>query len=98
MSPVFIGSANSTNKLLGNLSSNPSSGNAEGDQYYNTADNDIKVYDGSEWKQLQLVGNLGADASNPASSAAALSLKPEDNLVIACDNSLSCVVTAAASR
>ena len=72
MSPVFIGPANSTNKLLGNLSSNPSSGNAEGDQYYNTADNDVKVYDGSEWKQLQVVGNLGADSTNPASSAAAL--------------------------
>ena len=72
MSPVFIGPANSTNKLLGNLSSNPSSGNAEGDQYYNTADDDVKVYDGSEWKQLQVVGNLGADQNNPATSAAAL--------------------------
>tara|TARA_B100001564_G_scaffold193885_1_gene162981 strand:+ start:50 stop:1108 length:1059 start_codon:yes stop_codon:yes gene_type:complete len=72
MSPVFIGAANSTNKFLGNLSSNPSSNNAEGDRYYNTADDEVKIYDGSEWKTLQLVGNLGADASNPASSAAAL--------------------------
>ena len=72
MSPLFIGSANSSNKFLGNLSSDPTSGNAEGDRYYNTTDNDVKVYDGSEWKQLQLVGNLGSDQSNPASSAAAL--------------------------
>ena len=72
MSPLYIGPDNSTNKILGNLSSNPSSGNAEGDQYYNSTDNDVKVYDGSAWKQLKLIGNLGADATNPASSAAAL--------------------------
>jgi hypothetical protein len=72
MSPLFIGSANSSNKFLGNLSSDPGSNNAEGDRYYNTADDEVKIYDGSEWKSLQLVGNLGADQSNPASSAAAL--------------------------
>ena len=72
MSPIFIGSASSTNKFLGNLSSDPTSNNAEGDRYYNTADDEVKIYDGSEWKSLQLVGNLGADQNNPASSAAAL--------------------------
>ena len=72
MSPLFIGSANSSNKFLGNLSSDPGSNNAEGDRYYNTSDDEVKIYDGTEWKSLQLVGNLGADASNPASSATAL--------------------------
>ena len=72
MSPIFIGSASSTNKFLGNLSSDPTSNNAEGDRYYNTADDEVKVYDGSEWKSLQLVGNLGSDVNNPATSAAAL--------------------------
>ena len=72
MSPLFIGSANSSNKFLGNLSSDPTSNNVEGDRYYNTADDEVKVYDGSEWKSLQLVGDLGSDVNNPATSAAAL--------------------------
>lgn len=49
MSPLFVGPANSTNKFLGNLSSDPSSGNAEGDLYYNTTDDQLKEYDGSVW-------------------------------------------------
>ena len=31
MSPLFVGDANSTNKFLGKLASNPSTGNAVGD-------------------------------------------------------------------
>ena len=49
MSPLFVGAANSTNKFLGNLSSDPGSGNAEGDLYYNTTDNQLKEYDGTSW-------------------------------------------------
>ena len=52
MSPLFVGPANSTNKFLGNLSSDPSSGNVEGDMYYNTTGNELKTYDGSGWRAV----------------------------------------------
>ena len=56
MSPLFVGPANSTNKFLGNLSSDPSSGNAEGDLYYNTTEKALKEYDGSTWKKVNKPG------------------------------------------
>tara|TARA_A100001388_G_scaffold166057_1_gene124018 strand:- start:390 stop:1397 length:1008 start_codon:yes stop_codon:yes gene_type:complete len=69
MSPLFIGAANSTNRLLGNQSSNPSSPQA-GDRYYNTTDNEFRVYDGSNWVALNPA--LGTSSQNPARNAAAL--------------------------
>ena len=71
MSPVYIGAANATNKFLGNLSSDPSSGNAEGDQYFNTTDNEVKMYDGTKWVALSK-DLIGDNANNPGASAAAL--------------------------
>jgi len=56
MSPLFVGPANSTNKFLGNLSSDPGSGNAEGDLYFNTTDNVLKEYDGSAWNNVNKPG------------------------------------------
>tara|TARA_B100000575_G_C23106690_1_gene638823 strand:+ start:939 stop:1829 length:891 start_codon:yes stop_codon:yes gene_type:complete len=52
MSPLFVGPANSTNKILGNLSADPSSGNAEGDMYFNTTENKLKTYNGSAWETV----------------------------------------------
>lgn len=71
MSPVYIGAANATNKFLGNLSSDPSSGNAEGDQYFNTTDDEVKMYDGTKWVALSK-DLIGDNANNPGASAAAL--------------------------
>ena len=71
MSPVYIGAANTTNKFLGNLSSDPSSGNAEGDQYFNTTDDEVKMYDGTKWVALSK-DLIGDNANNPGASAAAL--------------------------
>ena len=67
MSPFFIGAANSTNRLLGNQSSNPSSPQ-NGDIYYNTADDELRVYDGSSWVALN--AKIGSSSSNPARNAA----------------------------
>ena len=53
MSPLYVGPANSSNKFLGNKTSDPSSGNAEGDMYYNTTADVLKVYNGSSWKAVQ---------------------------------------------
>ena len=53
MSPLYVGPASSTNKFLGNLTSDPSSGNAEGDQYYNTTANVLKTYDGAAWRAVK---------------------------------------------
>ena len=52
MAPVYIGAANSTNKFLGNLSSDPSG--AEGDLYYNTSTDLYRFYDGSAWKVVSV--------------------------------------------
>ena len=71
MAPVFIGAASSTNKFLGNLSSDPSSNNAEGDQYFNTTDDEVRMYDGTKWVALTK-DLIGDSAGNPGASAAAL--------------------------
>ena len=65
MAPVYIGAANSTNKFLGNLSSDPSG--AEGDLYYNTSTDLYRFYDGSAWKNVSEPA-LGTQA-NPGNSA-----------------------------
>ena len=36
-------------KMLGALSSDPTSNNTEGDQYFNTVENAHKVYNGTVW-------------------------------------------------
>lgn len=53
MSPLYVGPANSSNKFLGNKTSDPTSGNAEGDQYYNTTANTLKTYDGTAWRAVK---------------------------------------------
>ena len=63
---LYTGAANSTNKFLGNLSSDPGSG-AEGDLYYNTTLDLYRFYDGSAWKNVSEPA-LGTQA-NPANSA-----------------------------
>jgi len=66
MSPFYVGPANTTNKFLGNLSSNPGSGNAEGDLYYNTTEDEVFVYDGTTWKSLEpTVGSQANPATDP---------------------------------
>ena len=57
---IYVGSANSSNKFQGNLSSDPSSSLAEGDLFYNSTDNAYRYYNGSEWIQ---VAAAGADGS-----------------------------------
>ena len=64
---LYTGAQNSSNKFLGNLSSDPSSGNAEGDLYYNTTNDLYRFYDGSSWKNVSEPA-LGTQA-NPANSA-----------------------------
>ena len=64
---LFTGAANSSNKFLGNLSSDPSSGNAEGDLYYNTTNDLYRFYDGSAWKNVSEPAK-GTQA-NPGNSA-----------------------------
>ena len=56
MSPLFVGAANSTNKFLGNLSSDPGSGNAAGDFYYNSTSKQYVYYDGSSWTPINKPG------------------------------------------
>ena len=53
MSPLYVGPQNSSNKFLGNKTSDPTSGNAEGDQYYNTTNDVLKTYNGSSWKAVK---------------------------------------------
>ena len=52
MSPLYVGPASSTNKFLGNKTSDPAGGN-EGDQYYNSTANVLKIYDGTAWRAIK---------------------------------------------
>ena len=45
---------------------------ATGTIIFNASDTKVQIYTGNTWKSLQLVGELGADQNNPATSAAAL--------------------------
>ena len=64
---LYTGAQNSSNKFLGNLSSDPSSGNAEGDLYYNTSNDVYRFYDGSSW--ITVSGGPLGSLGNPANSA-----------------------------
>ena len=64
MSPLYVGVANSTNKFLGNLASDPSSGNAAGDFYYSTSEYKYKFYDGSSWDSID-APSYGNDSNLP---------------------------------
>ena len=44
MSPIYVGPANGGRKIYGPLSSAPSSGVTEGDEYYNSAENQKYIY------------------------------------------------------
>ena len=48
MAPIFVGGR----RILGSLASDPTTGLAAGDQYYNTTDNKVKFYDGSDWQEI----------------------------------------------
>ena len=60
---LYVGPQNSSNKFQGNLSSDPSSSLAEGDLFYNSTDNVIKWYNGTEWKQVAAAGADGSQLS-----------------------------------
>ena len=57
MAPIFVGGR----RILGSLASDPTTGLAAGDQYYNTTDNVVKFYDGSDWLELGGAGQSGDD-------------------------------------
>ena len=44
MSPIYVGPANGGRKIYGPLSSAPSSGLTEGDEYYNTAEHQKYIF------------------------------------------------------
>tara|TARA_B100000575_G_scaffold8945_1_gene6640 strand:+ start:600 stop:1379 length:780 start_codon:yes stop_codon:yes gene_type:complete len=77
MSPIYVGNANTTNKFLGNNTSDPGSGNAEGDFYYNTTLDKFRYYDGSSFKDISAeVGSV----DNPATDVyGQLRTKPSGN-------------------
>ena len=39
-------------RMLGALSSDPTTNLTEGDQYYNTVENAYKIYNGNEWVEI----------------------------------------------
>jgi hypothetical protein len=39
-------------KMLGALTSDPTSNNTEGDQYFNTVENAYKIYNGTNWVEI----------------------------------------------
>ena len=65
MSPLFVGGR----RILGSLASDPSTGLAAGDQYYNTTDKSLKFYNGTEWRVVTS-GFEDGSAENPFTSIA----------------------------
>ena len=57
MAPVFVGSNNEDSRIRSNRigfaasTANPGSAD-EGDGYYNSSDNQLKLYDGSAWSAI----------------------------------------------
>ena len=81
MSPIFVGAANSTNKFLGNKSSNPGSGNAAGDFYYNSSEKQYYYYDGTTWTPINKPGpgessSTAIETDAQAASWAAVNTNP----------------------
>ena len=48
MAPIFVGGR----RILGALSADPTTGLAAGDEYFNTTDSALKIYDGTSWNAV----------------------------------------------
>ena len=78
MSPIYVGAANGGRKLYGSLSSAPSSGLTEGDEYYNSTEDQKYIYSGAtnSWQKnnVSLIRTTDADPFGDSSAIAVFPL------------------------
>ena len=78
MSPIYVGAANGGRKIYGSLSSAPTSGVTEGDEYYNSTENQKYIYSGAtnSWERnnLSTVRTTDADPFGDSSAIATFPL------------------------
>jgi hypothetical protein len=95
MSPIFVGSDSSNSRIrsdrIGFAASTTNPGSAaEGDGYYNSTDDQLKVYDGSAWNAIQGSGTFEAVASGTLANG--------QPVVINTDGTISGVSTSAVTQ
>ena len=95
MSPIFVGSDSSNSRIrsdrIGFAASTTDPGSAaEGDGYYNSTDDQLKVYDGSAWNAIQGSGTFEAVASGTLANG--------QPVVINTDGTISGVTTSAVTQ
>ena len=95
MSPIFVGSDSSNSRIrsdrIGFAASTTNPGSAaEGDGYYNSTDDQLKVYDGSAWNAIQGSGTFEATVTGTLSNG--------QPVVINTDGTISGVSTSAVTQ
>jgi len=94
MAPIFVGSDNENSRIRSNRigfaasTSDPSSA-SEGDGYYNSTDNQLKLYDGSAFNAVKGSGTVELVASGTLSNG--------DTVIINADGTVSAVSVTSAS-
>ena len=87
MSPIFVGSDSSNSRIRSNRigfaasTTDPGSA-AEGDGYYNSTDDQLKVYDGSAWNAIQGSGTFEAVASGAIPNGATVVINTDGTVGI----------------
>ena len=72
MSPLFVGGR----KIYGSLSSAPSSGVTEGDEYYNSAENQKYIYSGATNSWRKASGGISASDADPFGDSSVIASFP----------------------
>ena len=87
MSPIFVGSDSSNSRIrsdrIGFAASTTNPGSAaEGDGYYNSTDDQLKVYDGSAWNAIQGSGTFEATVSGTLSNGSTVVINTDGTVGI----------------
>ena len=95
MSPIFVGSDSSNSRIrsdrIGFAASTTNPGSAaEGDGYYNSTDDQLKVYDGSAWNAIQGSGTFEATVTGTLANG--------QSVIINTDGTISGVSTSAVAE
>ena len=95
MSPIFVGSDSSNSRIrsdrIGFAASTTNPGSAaEGDGYYNSTDDQLKVYDGSAWNAIQGSGTFEATVTGTLANG--------QTVIINTDGTISGVSTSAVAE
>ena len=85
MSPIFVGSDSSNSRIrsdrIGFAASTTDPGSAaEGDGYYNSTDDQLKVYDGSAWNAIQGSGTFEATVTGTLANGQSVKINTDGTI------------------